>query len=154
MKGDQKLPSGAKRSAVNQRRTRMMRMLDNPFLATLGARVISWEEHRVKIELKILKHHLNRHGNVQGGVMAALLDVACGYAGLHSPMGGPLKDGVTLQLSIAYLDNCKSGTLIAEGIVERTSSQVYFSRAELRNDGAPRRTLAIAQGVFKYRRAS
>src|SRR5262249_33196785 len=117
-------------------------------LEALGARLVSWEEGRARIELELSERHLNRQRSLQGGVMATLLDAACGYAGLYSADGSATRHAVTLQLSIAYLDKCRCGTVIAEGTVERASKRVYFSRAELRLAGE--KTLATAQGVFKY----
>jgi uncharacterized protein (TIGR00369 family) len=128
-----------------------MNTLDNPFLEQLGATLASWEDGRARIALEIGDRHLNRQGTLQGGVMATLLDAACGYAGIHPDGDNARRQAVTLTLSISYLDKCSRGTVIAEGIVERAGRSVYFSRGELVVDGE--RPLATAQGVFKYTRA-
>ena len=49
-------------------------------METLGARMKSVEAGRVVIELPFAPHITQQHGFVHGGVMAAVLDSACGYA--------------------------------------------------------------------------
>lgn len=51
----------------------------------LGMHVVEWEEKRVVVELTIEPKHLNRSGNVHGGVLASMLDSALSLAGLHCP---------------------------------------------------------------------
>lgn len=49
-------------------------------MATLGAQLASVDPGRVVIELPYAQHITQQHGFVHGGVMAAVLDSACGYA--------------------------------------------------------------------------
>lgn len=49
-------------------------------MATIGARLHGVEAGRVVIELPFAPHITQQHGFVHGGVMAAALDSACGYA--------------------------------------------------------------------------
>jgi uncharacterized protein (TIGR00369 family) len=128
-----------------------MNALDNPFLETLGARLVAWDEGYARIELELSERHLNRRGSLQGGVIATLLDAACGYAGIYPGHPGGTRHAATLQLSIAYLEKCTRGTIVAEGLVERLGKNVYFSRGTLLLDAT--KTLATAQGVFKYTRS-
>ena len=49
-------------------------------METLGARLLDVQAGRVVIELPFAPHITQQHGFVHGGVMAAVLDSACGYA--------------------------------------------------------------------------
>ncbi|MEE3110431.1 MAG: PaaI family thioesterase, partial [Pseudomonadota bacterium] len=54
----------------------------------LGMHVVEWEEGRAVVELTIEPKHLNRSGNVHGGVLASMLDSALSLAGLHCDVPG------------------------------------------------------------------
>ena len=59
-------------------------MLDNPFLETLGIQRSAWREGFAEFQLRVQPALLNRQQILQGGVIATMLDAACGYAGLYS----------------------------------------------------------------------
>ena len=50
-------------------------------MATLGARLVQVEPGRVAIELAWAAGLSQQHGFLHGGIVAAVLDSACGYAG-------------------------------------------------------------------------
>jgi uncharacterized protein (TIGR00369 family) len=56
--------------------------LANPLLQDLGVELVAWRQGLCELELVVAERHLNRRGQLQGGVTATLLDAACGYAGL------------------------------------------------------------------------
>lgn len=126
-------------------------LLDNPFLARLGIGQIAWRDGYAAFRLAIEPSLLNRHGVLQGGVLATLLDAACGYAGLFSD--DPLRPlhGVTLSLTLNYLAPGIGTAVVAKGFVERRGNRVYFSRGEAWLD--ERVLIATAQGTFRYTRA-
>lgn len=127
----------------------MSRFEDNPFLHSLGASIQSWGDGRVEIELPLLPSHLNRQGALQGGVVCALLDAACGYAGIE-PEHPERGNSVTISLAINFIGSVKSGHVLAVGSVTGRGRKIYFSQAEVRSpDG---RVIATAQGSFKYGR--
>ena len=68
-------------------------------MTTVGASLVSVLPGRVSIELPFADHITQQHGFVHGGVVAAVLDSACGYAA--SSLMGP-EDGV---LSIEFKVN-------------------------------------------------
>ena len=49
----------------------------------LGMHVVEWQQNLAVVELTIEPKHLNRSGNVHGGVLASMLDSALSLAGLH-----------------------------------------------------------------------
>lgn len=120
---------------------------DNPLLEFLGIRLVDVGTGHASFELDIDAKHLNRQGSVQGGVVATLLDAACGYAGLAASDGEPLGNAVTVMLSISYLAKVKAGRLRATANVTRMGRSVYFSTGELVSDSGD--LIATAQGAFK-----
>ncbi|MDB6143625.1 MAG: hypothetical protein JWP80_2669 [Pseudomonas sp.] len=121
--------------------------LHNPFLQGLGVRLVRWSPGEVEFRLLIAERHLNRQGALHGGLIATLMDAACGYAGLHADEGEPEVHGLTAMLNIAYLEPAFDGEVIAIGRVRRSGRSLYFAEAELHT--AQGELLAIAQGTFK-----
>lgn len=125
----------------------MSRFEDNPFLHSLGATIESWEDDRVVIRMALQPHHLNRQGALQGGVVCALLDVACGYAGID-PNNIERAHSVTISLAINFIGSVTSGDVLAIGTITGRGRKIYFSQADIRTPDD--RILATAQGSFKY----
>ncbi|MVW71343.1 hotdog fold thioesterase [Bordetella sp. 15P40C-2] len=127
----------------------MSRFEDNPFLHSLGASIESWGDGRVVLHLPVQPNHLNRQGALQGGVVSALLDAACGYAGIEQD-NPERSNSVTISLAINFIGSVKSGHVLAIGTVTGRGRKIYFSQAEVRTpDG---RVIATAQGSFKHGR--
>lgn len=119
---------------------------DNPLLEHLGVRLIDADIGRCVMELDVEPRHLNRQRSLHGGVIATLLDAACGYAGLRMPQGA-LGHAVTVTLNISYLGKVAAGRVRATGRVTGAGRRMYFASAELATeDGA---LVATAQGAFK-----
>lgn len=123
---------------------------ENPFLARLRIVRTAWREGYAEFRLPVEPSLLNRDRVLQGGVLATLLDAACGYAGLFSSDPNAPLHGVTLSLTLNYLAPGIGTTVVAKGFVERRGSRVYFSRGEAWAD--ERVLVATAQGTFKYTR--
>jgi uncharacterized protein (TIGR00369 family) len=124
--------------------------VDNPMLDYLGAKLVAWDVGRCEFELMIGAHHLNRRSSLQGGVVATLLDAACGYAGLITSPNAEPGNASTVMLTISYLDKVASGRIRAVGRVIRSGRTLYFSTGELLTEDG--RSLATAQGAFKRAR--
>ncbi|QEY63276.1 PaaI family thioesterase [Metapseudomonas lalkuanensis] len=121
--------------------------LSNPFLQSLGVELVHWVSGEAEFRMPIEARHLNRQGMLHGGLVATLLDAACGYAGLHAAEGEAEVHGVTVMLNVAYLQAVRSGTVLARGRVSRNGRSLYFAEASLlAEDG---RLLATAQGTFR-----
>lgn len=121
--------------------------LANPLLRHLGVRLVDSAPGHCEFRLDIAPQHLNRAGNLHGGVIATLLDAACGYAGLHEAGGVPAGNSSTLMLAVSYLAATGAGGLRAVGRLTGGGRGIYFSAGEvLADDG---RLLATAQGSFK-----
>lgn len=123
---------------------------DNPFLGLLGVRQSEWREGYCEFQLRLRPELLNRQGFVQGGVLATLLDVACGYAGLFSPPPREPLYGHTVSLTLSFLNKSAGGLVTAKGFLEQRGRSLFFSRGEAWLDG--RCLVATAQGSFKLAR--
>jgi uncharacterized protein (TIGR00369 family) len=125
--------------------------LNNPFLERLGVTLADWREDHVELRLHPTEVHGNRTGIAQGGVVAALLDAACGYAGLFAPDGTEQEHATTITLSISYIAPAKLfEPLYVHGRVTGWGQSIYYSSAEARDKSGA--VIASAQGAFKCRR--
>ena len=57
------------------------------FNAVLGFKLVEWTAQSAVMELPIQPIHLNRSNTLHGGILATLIDAACGYAGVWMPQG-------------------------------------------------------------------
>ena len=121
--------------------------LDNPLLEHLGVRLVHWGGGECEFQLDIGAQHLNRQASLHGGVVATLLDAACGYAGLKTADDAPPDNALTVMLSISYIAKAGHGRVRATGRVTSAGRKLYFASAELMADDG--RLLATAQGTFK-----
>lgn len=116
--------------------------------ATLGYRRTKWTPEEAVIELDLDDRHLNLAGRVHGGIYAALLDDAAGYAvcwDSDETRGNP---GVTLSLTISYLGAPATRRIVATGRRTGGGRSTSFVRAEVRDgEGA---LLATAEAVYKH----
>lgn len=118
-----------------------------PFMDVLGARPIRKEHGEVAFELTVEEKHLRTLGIVHGGVTAAMLDCALGFAaGTTAPEGHHV---VTVQLSLNYIRPAWKGEkLVATGEVRHAGKQTAVSRGELRT--AEGILVASGTGTFMY----
>lgn len=122
-------------------------VIRNPLLDHLGVRLLRWEPDMAEFGLRIGERHLNRQGRLHGGVIATMLDVCCGYAGLKQGPGKVAGGALTVTLNISYLAGVDTGDVVARGKVVGGGRSVYFASGEvLASDG---RLIATAQGAFK-----
>jgi uncharacterized protein (TIGR00369 family) len=122
--------------------------LENPFLQHLGIRLVGWSDGNAEFHLPMRHELTNRIGQVQGGVLCAMLDVAAGYSGIWSAPGEPARNAVTLSLTTNFMDVAAGEVLIARGKLQRRGRTIFFSDANVSMDGT--RVLATAIGSFKY----
>ncbi len=122
--------------------------MDNPFLDYLGVRRVAWREGYAEFQVPVGPVLLNRQGVLQGGLIATLLDVACGYSGLFSADAARPVHGHTLSLTCNFLDKGIGELVVAKGFLERKGSAIFFARGEAWVDS--RILIATAQGTFKF----
>jgi len=118
---------------------------DNPFLRHVGIEIETWSRGHVVVRLPIAAHHLNRSGIVHGGIYTVLCDTAGGLAGCYADPGEPRVFAYTVSLTTNFVGKAASGCLRAEGRVERSGRQIYFSNVQVHSDEG---LVALGQGSF------
>ena len=91
--------------------------------------------------------HLNRNGLMHGGIMAILLDVACGYAASLLFDAGTIAPVLTVSLNMHYVAPVAEGRVTATGVVSGGGRKICYANGELRDDDGT--LIASAAGVFK-----
>ncbi|NYT66272.1 PaaI family thioesterase [Alcaligenaceae bacterium] len=120
----------------------------NPFLNSLGIKIDSWADGEIVLYIDLQPMHLNRQGVLQGGVVSALLDAACGYSGLVPDPEDAKGNGVTITLTVNFIGSVSQGRVMATGKVTGQGRKIYFSQGQVTSEDG--RVLATAQGSFKY----
>tara|TARA_R110001583_G_scaffold66893_1_gene191770 strand:+ start:5612 stop:6079 length:468 start_codon:yes stop_codon:yes gene_type:complete len=118
----------------------------------LGMQVAEWQQDRVVVELTIEPKHLNRSGNVHGGVLASMLDSALSLAGLHCDVQGNIRRGMTLSLTTTFVGPAREGVLKAIGTVRGGGQKTYMSSGEIVDEKG--NLVAIGEGSFRRRSGS
>jgi uncharacterized protein (TIGR00369 family) len=104
----------SERIAVQQLRRRLK---ENSTSKQMGFRLVKASRGRVLLRFKVGTRHLQVHGVVHGGVLAALADTA---GGLASYMACPLGTRVaTVEMKINYLEGVERGSITADARVVR-----------------------------------
>ena len=85
------------------------------FMEKLGARLISVEEGEVKIECDFQEDLTQQHGYLHAGVLASIVDSACGYAALTTMPDDA--DVLSVEFKINLLRPAKANKIIAIGTV-------------------------------------
>jgi uncharacterized protein (TIGR00369 family) len=105
-----------------------------PLAATRDFKDFIVEPGRVTVTLLPAEHHLNPLGSVHGGVLAALLDTACGCA-VHTTL--PAGTGYTsLDLSTRFLRAVTpaTGLIRCEGEVLTRGSRTATAQARITDE--------------------
>ncbi|MGY2805731.1 MULTISPECIES: PaaI family thioesterase [unclassified Bradyrhizobium] len=121
--------------------------LHNPLLQYLGVGLSEWTAGGCRFYLDVQPRHLNRQASLQGGVIATLLDAACGYAGLTPETEGAQDHAVTVMLTISYLAKVDSGRIFAAGRLTHMGRRLYFASGQVFT--AENKIIASAQGTFR-----
>ncbi len=120
------------------------------FADLIGYRLTAWREHEAEISLEVDARHMNRSGLLHGGVLATVIDAACGFAGCYEAPPGQGRRALTLSLTTQYLGPVAAGTrLTATATRSGGGRTIFFSSCAVRD--AEGRLVATGSGTFKYR---
>ena len=108
---------------------------------------VSPKDGAVTCWLDIRPGHLNRNDLLHGGIMAMLLDIACGYAASRSFDEDTLAPVLTVSLNVNYVAPVDCGRVTATGKVTGGGRKLSYANGELRDEND--RLIASASGVFK-----
>lgn len=114
---------------------------------TLGARMTHVTAGECEIELPFRTALTQQHGFLHAGVVATLLDSACGYAAFTLM---PADAGVlTIEFKINLLAPARGDTLLARGTVKRAGRSVIVGNADgYMLSGGERRLVATMIGTL------
>ena len=118
------------------------------FNVLLGYRLAEWREDFARPELALEPKHLNRSGVVHGGVLATMLDVALGYAGIYTAEPGRIRRAVTLTMTTSYLGQVKSGILSCVAQRRGGGKTIYMATGEILDEAGT--LIALGEGTFRY----
>ncbi len=120
-----------------------------PLLDTLAIEPLEAAEGVARMQMTVNERHLRMLGLFHGGVTAALLDTALGYAVMSLAAEG--FHAVTVQLNVNFTRPVARGeSLEAVGRVLHSGSQTAVASGEVRN--ADGKLVATATGTFLYLR--
>ena len=105
----------------------------DPFAIMLGMSIVELDKGYAKVMLSLRPEHNSRINRPHGGVIATLIDHACGNA--LDTMG---RDTIGLQLSINYIASAKpDDTLLTEARIVHLGKTLGTAEATVtRSDGA------------------
>src|SRR5581483_513782 len=117
----------------------------------VGYRLTRWRQDEAEIELVSEAKHLNRTNRPHGGVIATLIDAACGFPGCYSPEPHRRRRALTLSLTASFLGRAEAGSILAARARRTGGGQtVFFARCEIAD--AAGQLIATGEGSFRYLR--
>src|SRR5271156_1187127 len=119
----------AERLAAEEMRRRLR---ENETTKHFGFSLVVAERGKVVLRMRVSKKHLQVHGVVHGGVLAALADTAGGLATyMTAPRGTRV---ATIEMKINYLEAVEGGSVTAEAEVVRLGRHISVVDCDLRDD--------------------
>jgi uncharacterized protein (TIGR00369 family) len=108
------------------------RLRENETTKHFGFALVVAERGKVVLRMRVSKKHLQVHGVVHGGVLAALADTAGGLATyMTAPRGTRV---ATIEMKINYLEAVEAGSVTAEAIVVRIGRHVAVVDCDISDD--------------------
>jgi uncharacterized protein (TIGR00369 family) len=110
-------------------------MPDSPIQRLLGLRFVSLGSDEVIVEMPVREEAFNSTGNLHGGAIATLIDVAAGTA---AALGSRFRPGVesivTADLHVRYLGRPKTDMVLAKARVLRAGRQLTVVECQVADD--------------------
>ncbi len=103
-----------------------------PAAKLLGWKLLEIEPGRAKAEFTAREDFVNPTGNIQGGLLAAMLDDSMGPAGFS--LLDETQFAPTLEMKINFMRAARPGKLIGEGKVVHQTKSTFFLVGELRTE--------------------
>ena len=100
---------------------------------------------RITIAFEARPEFCNLLGTVQGGMLAAMLDLVMSFSALCT-MGGPGYVVPTIDMNTHFLSPAKPGPIVGEGAVVKKGRNIAFMEGRLRDRDGRLLTTATASG--------
>ena len=119
---------------------------------TGAQRLIGWvvdvghPDGRARIMLDVTGDHTNRHGVLHGGLIASLLDSACGFSGSIRIDPATRPPMLSISFTTQFVGPVSSGRVTAIGTVTGGKRTLFIEGALRDEDG---RLIATSSGVYK-----
>jgi len=111
--------------------------LDNvpPGARLLGRKILRADAERGEVEMEFAgrDEFLNRHGHLQGGLLAAMLDSALSCALLVTLP--PERTSLTLEMKVSYLRQAPAGAVLAKAKLLHHGRGIAFAEGSLSDAG-------------------
>jgi uncharacterized protein (TIGR00369 family) len=119
----------------------------NPIATLLGAKPLSCDPvaGRITIWFEAKPEFCNLLGTVQGGMLAAMLDLVMSFSALCT-MGGPGFVVPTIDMNTHFLSPARPGRIVGEGAVVKKGRTITFMEGRLRDERGTLLTTATASG--------
>jgi uncharacterized protein (TIGR00369 family) len=119
----------------------------NPIALLLGADPFACDPvaGRITIAFEARPEFCNLLGTVQGGMLAAMLDMVMSFSALCT-MGGPGYVVPTVTMNTQFLSPAKPGRIVGEGALIKKGRSVAFMEGRLRDRDGRLLTTATASG--------
>ena len=101
----------------------------NPLAVALRARFLGREDGVLRMGFEPSREFLQGNGVVQGGIVAAMLDLAAAFASLAALPEG--QTAATASMAVSFQAAVPAGPVIATAFVERGGRRLIFARASL-----------------------
>jgi uncharacterized protein (TIGR00369 family) len=115
-----------------------------PFQRHLGAETVEAEDGRAMVRFELRPEFGNRKGDVHGGILATLVDLAMSQAirSVRTDLAGLS----TINMTVSYLEPA-SGTVIARGKVAKLGGSIAFAEATCESEDGT--VVVQASGAFR-----
>lgn len=118
------------------------------FFQELGGELLEFQPQRAVIGLTLEKRHLNNAGNLHGGVVASLLDVAMGLCGTHAEDPEERRVAITLSMNVNFSAPGSEGAQVrAVATCRKQGHKIFMASCDLFDEHDT--LLAFGEGVFK-----
>ena len=120
---------------------------NNPIALLLGAEPLACDPvaGRITIAFEARPDFCNLLGSVQGGMLAAMLDMVMSFSVLCT-MGGPGHVVPTVSMNTQFLSPARPGRIVGEGAMIKKGRSVAFMEGRLRDRDGRLLTTATASG--------
>ena len=117
--------------------------------AHMGFRMTGWAEGWSRFEMPLAPTLMNRFGIPHGGVYATLLDTVMGHAGSYTGKAAERRLVMTLTLTVSFVAQPRSETLIGEGHVVGGGRRTFFAEGRVLDETGA--LIATGSGSFRVR---
>ncbi len=118
---------------------------NSPYYIHIGMRLVEFTEQGSRMELVVKPEHKNIWNTAHGGVLASLLDSACGLATVPVMEGN--ETTVTQDLHIKYMAPLREGIITAYGKIVHKGKGSIVTEAEAFNEDG----ILVGKGYATHR---